>query len=140
MTDDLRSEINITPLVDVVLVLLVIFMVVTPLLRLKVPVELPLARTSEKAEADTHQVVVSIDAAGTVRVHDKTVAGAEQLDAVLRDLLATHAERVVFLEADASRPYAEIVAVIDAARAAGVERVGILTRKPAVTLSATPAS
>lgn len=117
--DELRSEINVTPFVDVMLVLLVIFMVVTPLLRLKIPIELPLARTSEGGEAERHQVTVSIDAGGVVRVNDRAVV-RERLGEELRALVAAPRMPVVFLEADRSRSYAEIVDVMDAAREAGV--------------------
>ena len=84
-----KSDINVTPLVDVMLVLLVIFMVVTPLLKQQLPVELPLAAHSHEAQ-ETSQVTLVAAADGTLFLNEQPIA-AEALDDALHDL---YAERV----------------------------------------------
>lgn len=128
--DELKSDINVTPLVDVMLVLLVIFMVVTPLLKQQLPVELPLAAHSREAQ-DTSQVTLVAAADGTLLLNDHPVA-AEALDTALRDVYAARADKTIFLEADRSLPYSRVVDLMDSCRAAGVERIGVVTKKAAV--------
>ena len=125
--DALRSDINVTPLVDVMLVLLVIFMVVTPLLQHQLPVELPSTRTSQEAN-DNGQVHLAAAADGSLRLDGEPVA-SEALGPALQALFATRTERTIFLEADRSLSYAAVVDLMDACRAAGVERIGIITTK-----------
>ena len=124
--EELRSEINVTPLVDVMLVLLVIFMVVTPLLHHQLPVELPQARTAEPQQAKS-QVHLQIAADGSLRLNDQVVEPSK-LAETLHALFATSEEKTIFLEADRSLPYASIIDAMDACRGAGVERIGVLTR------------
>jgi biopolymer transport protein ExbD len=126
--DELKSDINVTPLVDVMLVLLVIFMVVTPLLKQQLPVELPLAAHSLEAQ-DTSQVTLVAAADGTLSLNERPIA-AESLDAALHNLYAERLDKTIFLEADRSLPYSRVVDLMDACRAAGVERIGVVTKKP----------
>jgi biopolymer transport protein ExbD len=127
--DELKSDINVTPLVDVMLVLLVIFMVVTPLLKQQLPVELPLAAHSHEAQ-ETSQVTLAATADGTLLLNEQPVA-AEALDDALHNLYAERVDKTIFLEADRSLPYSRVVDLMDACRAAGVERIGVVTKKPA---------
>jgi biopolymer transport protein TolR len=124
-----NGEINVTPLVDVVLVLLIIFMVVTPLLERAIAVQTP---TSEKLETPDEprpdQIVVQVPKSGVPRVNDEDVALGElvsKLSARLRPL--TPRERVVFLVADDDASYGALVAVIDRAKQAGAETLGFAT-------------
>ncbi|HEV7731378.1 MAG TPA: biopolymer transporter ExbD, partial [Candidatus Binatia bacterium] len=94
--DDLRSDINVTPLVDVMLVLLVIFMVVTPLLKVQVPIELPIAKQSDAATPKTDQVTLSAAADGTLLLDGSKVEVAT-LEAALRAHYATRTDRIIFL-------------------------------------------
>jgi biopolymer transport protein ExbD len=126
--DDLKADINVTPLVDVMLVLLVIFMVVAPLLRQQVPIELPLAERSQEAGA-TEQVTLVAAADGTLALNQRRVA-ADALPALLRDLFAARSDKTIFLEADGGLRYDRVVRLMDLCRGAGVERIGIVTRKP----------
>jgi biopolymer transport protein ExbD len=125
--EELKSDINVTPLVDVMLVLLVIFMVVTPLLKQQVPVELPLAEHSREPQ-DTSQVTLVAAADGTLLLNEQPVA-AEALDAALHDAYAARADKTIFLEADRTLPYSRVVDLMDACRAAGIERIGVVTKK-----------
>ncbi len=122
-----RSDINVTPLVDVMLVLLVIFMVVTPLLKQQLPVELPIAQHSHEAQ-DTSHVTLIAAADGTLLLSEHPVT-AETLDGALHDVYAARADKTIFLEADRSLPYSRVVDLMDACRAAGIERIGVVTKK-----------
>ncbi len=126
---DLRSDINVTPLVDVMLVLLVIFMVVTPLLREEIPVNLPDAEQSEDT-ADLTQVTLTLAADGSARLNGDVVA-REDLVTEIRSLYATRADKSIFLESDRELRYGAVVDAMDACREAGVVQVGVLTRRPA---------
>src|SRR5215475_12783709 len=97
-SDELKSDINVTPLVDVMLVLLVIFMVVTPLLKQQVPIELPLAEHSHESQ-ETSQVTLTAAADGTLVLNEQQVA-ADGLDAALRGIYAARPDKTIFLEAD----------------------------------------
>ena len=125
---DLKADINVTPLVDVMLVLLVIFMVVAPMLRQQVPIELPLAEHSQQSP-DTEQVTLSAATDGALLLNQQHVV-EEVLATRLRDLFAERVDKTIFLEADGALPYARVVRLMDACRAAGVERIGIVTAKP----------
>jgi biopolymer transport protein TolR len=128
-SDDLKAEINVTPLVDVVLVLLIIFMVVTPLLKQEVPIELPLAEHSRGAE-DSSQVTVSLALDGRTLVNGTEVPGGE-LVARLTAMYADRPDKTIFLEADRDLPHGRVVDLMDECRAAGISQIGVITRKEA---------
>jgi biopolymer transport protein ExbD len=124
-----KGEINVTPLVDVVLVLLIIFMVVTPLLERAIAVQTP---TSEKLDTPDEprpdQIVVQVPKNGPPRVNDEDVALGELVAKLSARLLPKPArERVVFLVADDETSYGALVAVIDRAKQAGAETLGFAT-------------
>ena len=122
-----RAEINVTPLVDVVLVLLVIFMVVTPLLKQEAPVELPITKSSQAA-SDTRQLTLSIAADGALALDGEALA-RDRLAERLQSIFAERTDRTMFLAADKALPYATVVDVIDACRAAGITTIGLVTQK-----------
>ena len=118
-----------TPLVDVMLVLLVIFMVTAPMMQQGVQVNLPKADT--KAMAPTEEpVVVSVDKNGRVFV-DKTEIPAEDLRRRLTAMFITRQKKEVLLKADAGVPYGEVVRAMAEIKGAGIERLGMVT-DPAV--------
>jgi len=125
-SEGLRSEINVTPLVDVMLVLLVIFMVVTPLIHQELRIELPSSRTSQDV-TDPRQVHLTAAADGTLLLNDDVVTRTE-LDTALRALYATRGDHTIFLQADVSLSYAAVVDLMDACRLAGIERIGVITQ------------
>jgi biopolymer transport protein TolR len=122
------SQINVVPLVDVMLVLLVIFMVTAPILQQGVQVDLPRARAGALTGQDD-QLVVTVDKSGRVYLND-----AEMTVEALREKLAavtrTRPDRQVFLRADRSVPYGRVVEVLAAVRGAGVENLGMVTELP----------
>lgn len=124
--EGLRSEINVTPLVDVMLVLLVIFMVVTPLIHQELRVDLPASRTSQDV-SDPGQVHLTAQADGTLLLNDTPLARTD-LDTALRSLYASRADHTIFLQADISLSYASVVDLMDTCRLAGIERIGVITR------------
>lgn len=130
--EDLKAEINVTPLVDVVLVLLIIFMVVTPLLKQEVPIELPLATNSRGAE-DATQVTVSLSADGRALL-DGVEIPPDEIVARLTAIYADRPDKTIFLEADRGLSHGRVVDLMDDCREAGIARIGIITKKdPAAT-------
>jgi len=125
--DELKSEINVTPLVDVMLVLLVIFMAVTPLLRRALPLELPIAEHAANASSPT-QVTLTAAADGRLALDEEPVEESG-LEARLRALFASRTEKTIFLAADRSLFYSRVVDLMDVCRMAGIERIGVITRK-----------
>ena len=122
------SQINVTPLVDVMLVLLVIFMVTAPMMQQGVQVNLPKADTKALApKEDT--VVVSIEKSGRTFINSSVIEPG-QLKDKLTALLAGRSKREVFLKADSSVPYGEVVQVMSQIKSAGVERLGMVTESP----------
>jgi biopolymer transport protein ExbD len=132
-----NSEINVTPMVDVMLVLLIIFMVITPMLQKGVNVEL--AKTNNPIameDADKEDaVLVAIERDGKV-YFDTEMVSPENLTAKVQDKLSNRADKRIYIKADARARYGKVVEVVDLVRSAGVDQVGLLTeqRKPQVNL------
>ena len=128
-SDDLgdMAEINVTPLVDVMLVLLIIFMITAPMLTQGLEVALPEAegRSFELASSDPSKVTIT--AAGAVYV-DGTPVGSDDLDLSLGPMLRSKRIKRALLEADETVPYGRVVSVLDVMNRAGVEQLGMITR------------
>lgn len=122
------SQINVTPLVDVMLVLLVIFMVTAPILHQGVDVNLPKVRTGSLAGEEA-QLVVTVTVSGPVYLND-TVMEPAALLTKLQAILRETPDRNVFLRADAAVPYGEVMRVMGSLREAGVQRLGMVTEPP----------
>lgn len=119
------SQINVTPLVDVMLVLLIIFMVTAPMMQQGVQVNLPKAETKAMTAQD-EAVVVSIDRAGKVFVNSTEVASGD-LTAKLTAMVSNRAKKEVFLKADRDVPYGQVVKTMAEIKGAGIERLGMVT-------------
>jgi biopolymer transport protein ExbD/biopolymer transport protein TolR len=130
---DVSSNINVTPMVDVMLVLLIIFMVITPMLQKGVSVDL--AKTDnpvQMPDADKDDaLLVAITRDGKVFFGTQQTA-PDQLADMIRDKLANRLDKRVFVRADARTQYKNVIKVVDNVRAAGVDQLGLLTdqRKP----------
>jgi biopolymer transport protein TolR len=118
------AEINVTPLVDVVLVLLIISMVASPMLERGIKLDLPATETA--AETEEARVVVSIDRDGRIRINDRPVH-PDLLGQQMKTLATTRPGETVFLRADKLLPYGEVLRVMDRIRKAGVTRVALVT-------------
>lgn len=125
----IMAEINVTPLVDVMLVLLVIFMVTAPMMQQGVQVNLPKADTKAMTPVE-ESVVVSVDKSGKVFI-DKDEVPAADLRKRLSAMFVSRAKKEVFLKADAGVPYGEVVRTMADIKGAGIERLGMVT-EPAV--------
>jgi biopolymer transport protein ExbD len=127
------SEINVTPMVDVMLVVLIIFMVITPLLNNKIPVEMARARNPiTMPDADKEDaVVVAITRDGKVFLSPgaKLVPNPEELGEKVRALLEKSPVKLVYLRADQRAKYKVVEDVVDDLRAGGVDQLGILTEQ-----------
>ena len=116
------ADINVTPLVDVVLVLLIIFMVTAPMMSRGIDVNLPVATQTENPPED--RLMISINAEGRVYLSDKPI-NLVLLEQTLRDYLASsRSGRVVILRADESLRYGKVIEVVDKIKRAGVEQIG----------------
>lgn len=120
------SEINVTPLVDVMLVLLVVFLVTAPLLTQTVGVTLPKTAATQ-ANKEPHSVKIGIDAQGGITLDKVGIADTTVLEAELERLLAADTETKFQLHADQAVPYAQVAKVMAAAQRAGVTKLGFVT-------------
>jgi biopolymer transport protein TolR len=128
-SDDLEdlAEINVTPLVDVMLVLLIIFMITAPMLTQGLSVQLPTAEGRSLELASNQPAKVTIAQSGAVYV-DGSPAGMNDLDATLGPMLRTKRVKRALLEADKGVPYGRVIAVLDVMNRAGVEQLGMVTQ------------
>jgi biopolymer transport protein TolR len=119
------SQINVTPLVDVMLVLLVIFMVTAPMMQQGVQVNLPKAET-KTLSAPEESVVVSIEKSGKIFINSSEIPAGD-LRAKLSEMFATRSKKEVFLKADKDVPYGDVVKSMAEIKGAGIERLGMVT-------------
>jgi biopolymer transport protein TolR len=132
-----NSEINVTPMVDVMLVLLIIFMVVTPMLQKGLNVDL--AKTNNPIameDADKEDaILVAVTRDGKV-FFDTEQVSLENLQTKVQDKLSNRSDKKIYIKADARAKYGTVVQVVDSVRTAGVDQVGLLTeqKKPSVSL------
>lgn len=122
------SEINITPLVDVMLVLLIIFMVTAPMLTQGLEIELPGAEGENFETATEDPTTISIAADGTVYLNDEFV-GTEDLETTLLTMLRAENVESALVRADRDVPYGKVITVIDIMNRAGVVDVGMMTKE-----------
>jgi biopolymer transport protein ExbD/biopolymer transport protein TolR len=122
------SEINVTPMVDVMLVLLIIFMVITPMLQKGVSVDLAKVNNPEAMPDADHEdaLIVAVMRDGKVYFNNDRI-DPDQLTGKVKDRLASRVDKRVYVRADQRAKFGSVVAVVDNVRAAGVDQLGLLT-------------
>ncbi len=121
-----KSDINVTPLVDVMLVLLIIMMIVAPMLQKGANVRLPVASNSADKPETSGQTVVQITADGGFWVNGVRVPDTD-LRSRVEDILEGKTERIVLIKADEDAPYGKVMDAMDELRGAGIEDMGLIT-------------
>lgn len=135
------SDINVTPMVDVMLVLLIIFMVITPLLSKGVPVELVSTRNPITMEAADKEdaIVVAVTRDGKTYLGSDPVP-VDAMPSKVKDLLVNRVDKTVYVKSDARARYERVTDAVDSLRGAGVDQVGLLTEKMKDPRAAAPAA
>jgi biopolymer transport protein ExbD/biopolymer transport protein TolR len=134
-----NSNINVTPMVDVMLVLLIIFMVITPMLQKGVSVEMAQVNNpTQMPDADKEDaLLVAVQRTGDIFFGQKKIAAAE-LTQTVKDRLTNRQDKTVYIKADARAKFGMVVEVVDDVRAAGVDKVGLLTEQRKTTTMPRP--
>ena len=125
------ADINVTPMADVMLVLLIIFMITTPLLQSGITVNLPKAKNPLDApEADSKEaVVIALNREGKLFLAKKQISETDLYEFLLKKYSGGEINRTIFLKADTSLAYGRVVEVVNGCRSAGVERIGLMAEK-----------
>jgi biopolymer transport protein TolR len=135
----IKSDINVTPLVDVMLVLLIIMMIVAPLLQQGVSVKLPVATNTVEKPDTQEQTVLAIDSNRRLYLNAVPVQ-KDDLQRRVTEILESKKDRIVIIKADEEVEYSAVMDAMDALRASGIEDMGLITdpRRGASPTSATP--
>jgi biopolymer transport protein TolR len=124
------ATINVTPFVDVMLVLLIIFMVTAPMMEKGVDVALPEVENAPNLASAREPLVITVTSKGDIMVGASAVADADKLTPVLQQVLSERDEKTVYLEADKQVPYGKVVQVMAAIKRAGVAKLGMVAQEP----------
>ena len=124
----LKADINVTPLVDVMLVLLIIMMLVAPMLQQGVSVKLPQASNSADKPETQEQTVVAVTSDRRVYLNGVPIQEAE-LGTKIQTLMETRKEKVVLIKGDEEAPYSSIMGAMDRLREANIENIGLITER-----------
>lgn len=124
------AQINVTPFVDVMLVLLIIFMITTPLMEKGVDVALPEVENAPNLSTVKEPLVITVTRKGKIMVGSNRVENAAKLTPVLQQVLSEREDKTVYLEADKAVPYGRVVQVMAAVKRAGVTKLGMVAQEP----------
>jgi biopolymer transport protein ExbD len=125
------ADINVTPMADIMIVLLIIFMVITPMLQKGVDVKLPQAGNTKERKDEPKSIVVAVKKDTTTYLGTQKLDDQNQLQALVKERLQDLPEgaRMIYLKADDQLPYAEVMKVMDLCREAGVEEVALIAER-----------
>ena len=124
------AQINVTPFVDVMLVLLIIFMITAPMMEKGVDVALPEVENAPNLTAAKEPLIITVTSKGQIMVGSNRVESATKLTPVLQQVLSERDDKTVYLEADKTVPYGNVVQVMAAIKRAGVSRLGMVSQDP----------
>ena len=123
-----KSDINITPYIDILLVLLIIFMVITPVRQMDLDVKVPQTSQDEVGAIDPSVIVVSIGESARIAINNEETSISD-LGPKLQEIYSKRSNKNMFVSASAKLPYGDVVKVIDIAKGAGVGDIGLLTEE-----------
>jgi biopolymer transport protein TolR len=125
------ADINVTPMADIMIVLLIIFMVITPLLQRGVDVKLPQAANTKERKDEPKSIVVAVKKDRTTYLGTQRLDDQNQLQPLIKERLQDLPEgaRMIYLKADDALPYSEVMKVMDLVREAGVEEVALIAER-----------
>jgi biopolymer transport protein TolR len=125
------ADINVTPMADIMIVLLIIFMVITPMLQKGVDVKLPQAGNTKERKDEAKSIVVAVKKDTTTYLGSTKLASQEELGPQVKERLQDLPEgsRMIYLKADEQLPYSEVMKVMDICREAGVEEVALISER-----------
>ncbi|HEY7684641.1 MAG TPA: biopolymer transporter ExbD [Gemmatimonadales bacterium] len=132
----LSSEINVTPMIDVLLVLLIIFMIILPLSRRAFDAQVPPEQQQRQQQQQSAQIVLELTAGGGYAVNTQPYT-KDQLESALHQIFDVRVAKLLFIKADPSRTYGEVIEAMDIAKAAGVQVIGF-TPPPDQAAAAAP--
>jgi biopolymer transport protein TolR len=127
--DSVMADINVTPLVDVMLVLLIIFMIAAPMLHQGIEVALPQADATNLPMRMEDPLIVSVDRGGQIFLREQQVEKDDLVD-VLKGQIESRGDDTVFLKGDRELPYGQVVEILDLLHHGGITRIGMVTERP----------